>query len=89
MTNSEYQWFDVQRDSEGYLETAVQTQRNTAFPGLVTEQSDFILSVGEYGICINGDFGTNPTREMMHETALLLSEAVDSWRRIAAEKAPA
>lgn len=80
----DYKHFRVKRYPDGTLKAAVQLRRNTIFPGTAFEDGGIQLSVSEKGICVNGDYGTNPTARMIQETADLFCEAADAYRRLTA-----
>lgn len=59
-----------------------QTEKNTAFPGRNVVQSDFVIAVDEKGICINGDYGINPSAEEMREAVEIMRICVAAFDQL-------
>jgi hypothetical protein len=65
-----------------------QLERNTSFPGRDTEPGNFMIAVPNMpdsigkGICINGDYGINPSAEEMLELVEVLRICVAAHDRI-------
>lgn len=45
-------------------------------------QQGFVIGVTPLGICVNGDYGTNPSPQEIAAFTELMCEMVDSWRRM-------
>lgn len=56
-------------------------EHNTVCPGREMVPHGLIVAVTEHGILLNGDSGTNPSREEMAETLEIMRRAVEAWDR--------
>ncbi len=80
-----YKFFYVKRTPDGFLHAAQQINKNTTFPGYNPIEGDWCLVVAPTGICVNGDYGTNPPLEEMREMADLMREAVEAFDHVSGE----
>lgn len=83
----EYVYFRVVRHPSGLLKGALQIGRNILGVGRRMEQSNFGFLVTEKGICVNGDYGTNPNADEMREFTELMREAVAAYDALIKEQA--
>lgn len=74
-----YTSFEVDHDDNGRIVAIWQVERDTDYPDACMEPSGFSAVVTEDGICINGDFGTSPSAETIHETTELLAELMATF----------
>ena len=73
------EYFEIQETEEQLM--VVQKRRNTSFPGTVWVESNWNACADELGVCVNGDFGTNPPERMMYETAIVFELLVSKWQK--------
>ena len=60
----------------------VQMEHNTIFPGRRMKNGGLRISAGSEGICVNGDYGINPSREEMREVVEVMRECVAEFDRL-------
>lgn len=60
----------------------VQRERNIVFPGRQLKPGGVMVAVVKEGVCMNGDYGTNPNAEEMRELLEVMRECVAEWDRL-------
>lgn len=62
-----------------------QMEHNTIFPGRCMKPGGLTIGIRPEGICVNGDYGTNPSREEMREMVEVMRECVAEFDRLQSE----
>ncbi len=70
----EYKYFQTQRYEQFAAMVRIDTERFEQ-----VSDDPFRISVTPSGLCINGKYGRNPSKDEMRETLELMREAIAEW----------